>query len=130
MLIKQPTPTDINTQFIITIIATGYAGADFIEGFFNTTLSKISGTATTNKCADEVSFRGTVWQVFIYHFTLPAAVEPGLPVSWATINCILLANAPDLLREGLGMYWLRTINFSLNDIERDFYLCYRNVRIF
>ncbi len=52
MLIKQPASTDINTQFIITIIATGYAGADFIEGFFNTTFSKITGTATTPSNAD------------------------------------------------------------------------------
>jgi hypothetical protein len=34
-------------DFIFTVIAAGYAGADFIEGFFNTYLNKI-GTPQTN----------------------------------------------------------------------------------
>ena len=46
MIIKGATIKDANgyqTEAIITIIAIGYAGSDFIEGFFNTYMS--NGTA-------------------------------------------------------------------------------------
>lgn len=38
---------DFSTESIITIIAIGYSGADFIEGVFNTYLTKFNSTAPT-----------------------------------------------------------------------------------
>jgi hypothetical protein len=50
MLVKGPSmtnkPNDYNTEFIVTIMAIGYSGADFIEGVFNTYINKFSPTST------------------------------------------------------------------------------------
>lgn len=50
MLIKGSTLAangDYNTESIVTIIAIGYSGADFIEGVFNTYLTKFNPVAST-----------------------------------------------------------------------------------
>lgn len=47
MLIKGPAISskgDFTTEAIITIIATGYSGADFIEGVFNTYVNKFNSS--------------------------------------------------------------------------------------
>lgn len=49
MLIKYAStekPADYDTEIVITIIAAGYAGADFIEGIFITYGSKLNPAAT------------------------------------------------------------------------------------
>lgn len=49
MLIKGPdisTAGNFSQESIVTIIAIGYSGADFIEGVFNTYLTKFSSTTT------------------------------------------------------------------------------------
>lgn len=40
---------DYGTEAIITIIAIGYSGADFIEGVFNTYINKFNPTNTSSK---------------------------------------------------------------------------------
>lgn len=40
LLVKHPSG-DYTTEFIFTVIATGYSGTDFIEGVFNTYLAKV-----------------------------------------------------------------------------------------
>ena len=48
MLLKNPTLAskgDYSTEAILTIIALGYSGADFIEGVFNTYVTKFSPAA-------------------------------------------------------------------------------------
>jgi hypothetical protein len=42
LLIKDD--TEINKELLFTVIAAGYSGADFIEGFFNTYVAKIGNT--------------------------------------------------------------------------------------
>lgn len=45
MLVKNPTKAtggDLSTEAIVTIIAVGYSGADFIEGLFNTYIQKFN----------------------------------------------------------------------------------------
>lgn len=43
LLIKGVEQID-NNEFLFSVIAAGYSGADFIEGLFNTTISKIGTT--------------------------------------------------------------------------------------
>jgi hypothetical protein len=48
MLVKGATLSDkgnFSTEAIVTIIAIGYSGADFIEGVFNTYINKFNNTA-------------------------------------------------------------------------------------
>lgn len=63
MLIKGATLAakgDYNTESIVTIIAIGYSGADFIEGVFNTYLTKFNPVAsTTNTQTTEVAAKTT-----------------------------------------------------------------------
>jgi hypothetical protein len=63
MLIKGSTlaaNVDYNTESIITIIAIGYSGADFIEGLFNTYLTKFNPVAnTTNTETTEITAKKT-----------------------------------------------------------------------
>ena len=54
MLIKGPTlgaGDDFSTESIVTIMAIGYSGADFIEGVFNTYINKPAGNTTTSENA-------------------------------------------------------------------------------
>ena len=44
LLIKDD--TEINKELLFTVIAAGYSGADFIEGFFNTYVAKIGNTSS------------------------------------------------------------------------------------
>lgn len=41
MLVKTDDETKMDKELILTIIAAGYAGADFIEGIFNTLKNKV-----------------------------------------------------------------------------------------
>lgn len=44
LLIKDD--TEFNKELLFTVIAAGYSGADFIEGFFNTYVAKIGNTTS------------------------------------------------------------------------------------
>lgn len=48
MIIKAPEANaNYDKEFVLTIIAVGYSGADFIEGVFNTYINKTTTPATT-----------------------------------------------------------------------------------
>ena len=59
---------DYSTESIITIIAIGYSGADFIEGVFNTYIKKITSTNTESTTSD------------ISKSTAPSSTEQSLSV--------------------------------------------------
>ena len=51
---------DFSTESIVTIIAIGYSGADFIEGVFNTYLTKFSSSTTTATETTAVSVKKVI----------------------------------------------------------------------
>lgn len=51
---------DFSTESIVTIIAIGYSGADFIEGVFNTYLTKFSSGTTTATETTEISAKKVI----------------------------------------------------------------------
>ena len=51
---------DFSTESIVTIIAIGYSGSDFIEGVFNTYLTKFSSSTTTATETTAVSVKKVI----------------------------------------------------------------------
>lgn len=47
-LVLTPLTTEINTEFILAIVAAGYAGADFIEGLMRTKAPKVTTEELNN----------------------------------------------------------------------------------
>ncbi|MCW4469604.1 hypothetical protein OGH69_11550 [Flavobacterium sp. MFBS3-15] len=48
-LVKPPADKGYTTELIMALIASGYAGADFIEGLFNTYFKKMTSTTPSDK---------------------------------------------------------------------------------
>lgn len=51
-LVKPPSDKGYTTELIMALIASGYAGADFIEGLFNTYFKKMTATTPSGKSAN------------------------------------------------------------------------------
>lgn len=68
---------DYNTEGIVTIIAIGYSGADFIEGVFNTYINRFAQPKSSSTADNSP---GNTPPADINTSTLPLAVEPPLNV--------------------------------------------------